>query len=83
MFVSVSATWPDSRAQDASRSSTSACLRRMSGVTATPVSAMIPSSTTTSSGSYCQSTTEANTSGTRFATMWNARVSTKSSYSDA
>ena len=83
MFVSVSATWPDSRTHDASRASTSACLRRMSGATTTPVSAMTPSSTPTSSGSYCQSTTDAKASGTRFATIWNDSVSTKSSYSDA
>jgi hypothetical protein len=44
---------------------------------------MLPSSTTTSRGSYCQSTTDANANGTRFATIWNASVSTKSSYSDA
>ena len=68
---------------DASRASTSACLRRMSGATTAPVSAMVPSSTPTSSGSYCQSTTDAKASGTTLATIWNDSVSTKSSYSDA
>ena len=83
MLVSVSATWPASRAHDASRASTSACLRRISGVTAAPESAMAPSSTPTSRGSYCQSTTDANANGTTFATIWNDSVSTKSSYSEA
>ncbi|CAM5736664.1 hypothetical protein STENM223S_07577 [Streptomyces tendae] len=51
MFMRVSATWPETRATAASRSLTSRCRRRISGVAAATVSAIITNSPTTSIGS--------------------------------
>ena len=79
MLPMTSATCPETAAIAASRWSTSFCRRRTSGATTNPVTAIRPSSTTTSIGSYCHSTTDANMSGTTFATIENATVSTNSS----
>ena len=83
MLLNVSATWPESRFHAASRASTIACLRRISGVTASTLRASIPNRTSTSSGSKRHSTTAANPSGSTFPMIWKASVSTKSSYCDA
>ena len=83
MLLSVSATWPDSRTHAASRASTSACRRRISGATASALTAIMPSRTRTRRGSNCHSTTDAKASGRTFATMRNASTSTKSSYCEA
>ena len=83
MLLNVSATCPDSRVHDASRASTIACRRWINGATASALTMIMPSMTSTRSGSNCHSTTDANTSGSRFATIWKASVSTKSSYCDA
>ena len=79
MFRRVSATCPDTRATAASRWSTIRCRRRIRGTTIAAVAAIIPASTTTSSGSYCQSTAPAKINGTTLATTENASVSTNSS----
>ncbi len=83
MFIRLSATWPETRAIAASRWSTRAWRRRMSGSTRTAASAISVSRTTTSSGSYCHSTTEPNSSGTRLPTTEKVIVSTKSSKREA
>ena len=63
MLDRMSATLPDIRVHAASRACTSNCRRRTSGSTAAVLSTIIPSRTTTSSGSNRHSTTDANTSG--------------------
>ena len=77
MLDRMSATRPDIRVHAASRACTSSCRRRTSGSTAAVLSTIIPSMTATSSGSNCQSTTDANTSGSALATIRKASTSKK------